>query len=67
MRSAGLPDGVMVMDGDVPCLLKEQSLHPWRFDGHGEPRRFDRSGEHLVITPPSIVAALAAGYRPRDL
>jgi hypothetical protein len=37
---------------------------PWSFQGYGPPVTLDTNLEADVLTPPSTVAALAAGYRP---
>jgi hypothetical protein len=38
---------------------------PWRFEGYGPARERPRIGVAQVLTPPSILRVLAAGYRPR--
>jgi hypothetical protein len=59
-----LPDGAMVRSHHVPCLVAGGVLLPWSFAGYGPPEpAWSRSPAEL-LTPPSIVAALAAGYRP---
>jgi len=64
-----LPDGVIVRCGSEPALLVGGEPRIWSFDGYGAPqlrpalaRQADAMCE--VLTPPSIVAAIAAGYRP---
>ena len=62
--AAELPDGVMIRaDGGAGLVIGGQ-LRPWSFDGYGRPARISREGAVEVLTPPSIVAAIAAGYRP---
>jgi hypothetical protein len=61
---AGLPEGVMIRYGHGPFLLVDGQLRPWSLNGYGRPVRMPSSGPVEVLTPPSIVAALAAGYRP---
>jgi len=64
-----LPDGVLV---DVPWiggqthLWRHGALQPWSFDGYGDPVHVDVDEERVVcvLTPPSTVAAIAAGYAP---
>lgn len=62
-----LPDGAVVVDETVspePRAIRGDVMLPWSGDGWGEPE--PRSRERLVtlLTPPSTVMALAAGYRP---
>ncbi len=60
--TVGLPDGVMVrLDGDC-ALLVGGALVPWSLTGYGEPVRPPRTVE--LLTPPSTVDTIAAGYRP---
>ena len=66
---ADLPDGVMVRLGGEPMLLIGGRLHPWSFRGYGAPPASPSPftagpGGVEVLTPPSIVAAITAGYRP---
>ena len=61
----GLPDGTFVaLDGDPrPHLVLGDALLPWTPEGYGT--RIARPSTPVeVLTPPSIVAALRAGYRP---
>jgi hypothetical protein len=62
--AAELPDGVMVRDGNQPGLLTGGQVRPWSFRGYGAPAPADPAGRVEVLTPPSIVAAIMAGYRP---
>ena len=62
---ASLPDGAFVVIDDGPALVLGDGLVPWTTQGYGAPRSRPRSGSVAVITPPSTVAALAAGYRPQ--
>ena len=61
---AGLPDGVMIRAGGEPGLLIGGRVRPWSFHGYGAPAPADPAGRVEVLTPPSIVAAITAGYRP---
>jgi hypothetical protein len=66
---AGLPDGVMVRltGGPLagrPGLLAGGQVRPWSFGGYGAPVPAGSAGTAEVLTPPSVVAAIAAGYRP---
>ena len=62
--AAELPDGVMVRDGGEPGLLIGGRVRPWSFHGYDAPARDDPADRVEVLTPPSIVAAITAGYRP---
>ncbi len=63
-RLVTLPDGAfVVLDGQAHAL-RDGRLRPWSFDGYGPPAAYDGAAEVDVVTPPSTVAALAAGYRP---
>jgi hypothetical protein len=58
-----LPDGAMVADGARAFAIRKGRPVAWSFEGYGETAAGER---HLrLVTPPSIVAALAAGYEPR--
>jgi hypothetical protein len=61
---AGLPDGVMIRSGGAVGLLLGGSVLPWSFSGYGAPIAVSPTLSVEVLTPPSSVAALAAGYRP---
>jgi hypothetical protein len=58
-----LPDGVMVRLAGGPGLLAGGQVRPWSFRGYGAPVQAD-PGIVEVLTPPSIVAAITAGYQP---
>jgi hypothetical protein len=61
---ATLPDATMIALKGQAFALRGGAMAPWSFSGYGVPeRRID--GEADILTPPSIVAALIAGYRPR--
>lgn len=60
-----LPDGAMIAWQQQACLVLGGKLLAWSPRGY-EPRRDSAPEEALrLLTPPSIVAALRAGYRPR--
>jgi hypothetical protein len=63
MPSDDVPDGTMIRVDGVTGLLLGGRMLPWSFRGYGHPVPV-RSGAVEVLTPPSIVAAIAAGYRP---
>jgi hypothetical protein len=60
-----LPSGAMVKAADGAFLLvHEGTLFPWSFAGYGLPIDVDAiPGTIELVTPPSIVGALRAGYR----
>jgi hypothetical protein len=59
-----LPDGVMVRLGGEPGLLLGSRVYPWSFRGYGAPVQAGPDGPVEMLTPPSIVAAITAGYQP---
>jgi len=63
---AGLPDGTVIADpGDGSALLVlGRHLLPWRFEGYGRALPRPAGGSVTILTPPSTVAALGAGYAP---
>lgn len=63
---SGLPDGAFVLlDSGAPALLSGGALVEWTRDGYGLRHRIPSPGTATVITPPSSLAALRAGYRPQ--
>ncbi len=63
-RVASLPDGAMVAKGGRAFALRAGKALPWSFAGYGAPESLAPGEEADVLTPPSTVAALAAGYAP---
>jgi hypothetical protein len=63
-RVGDLPDGVMIRSGTGAALLVGGRLRRWSFDGYGVLFALPDHAMCEVLTPPSIVAAIAAGYRP---
>jgi hypothetical protein len=59
-----LPDGVFVMEDERPFLVLGGSLVAWSPGGYGERRPRPTNREVRVLTPPSTVAAIEAGYFP---
>ncbi|MGJ5048666.1 hypothetical protein ACQR09_16510 [Bradyrhizobium oligotrophicum] len=57
-----LPDGAMVQAGDESFLILQGRARPWSFAGYGVAR--DDLVAPLLLTPPSTVRVLHAGYRP---
>jgi hypothetical protein len=60
----GLPDGAMISHAGITGLWCGGMLRPWSFDGYGAPVPVGLQATVTLLTPPSAVAALAAGYRP---
>ena len=59
-----LPDGAFVLlDGD-PWLVLGPRLLRWTVAGYTDPRRRPRAAPARLITPPSLVAVLRAGWAP---
>jgi hypothetical protein len=61
---ASLPDGAMVRAQQTIALVAGDRLLPWSLTGYGRPVELDRSATVEVLTPPSVLGALAHGYRP---
>jgi hypothetical protein len=57
-----LPDGTFVLLGQTPAVVVGESLTEWTRDGYGARRQRPKAGVAKVITPPSTVAVLRAGY-----
>jgi hypothetical protein len=59
-----LPDGTFVLHGESsPHLVLGSELVEWTRQGYGARRARPVRGQATVITPPSSVAVLRAGYR----
>ena len=64
LPTKGLPIGTMVVVGGQPHLVTvDDQIRPWSFSGYG-PGQALPPGTVEVLTPPSTVKALGAGYRP---
>jgi len=62
-RLSRLPDGVMVAnDEDRPFLVRGRALAPWTPGGYGPPVPRPAGATWRVLTPPSVVRAVAHGY-----
>ncbi len=59
---AELPDGAFVLLDENPAVVIGDQLSEWTREGYGEHRQRPTRGVANVITPPSTVAALRAGY-----
>ena len=57
-----VPDGTFVVLDDAPAVVVGDHLTEWTHDGYGRRRVRPRVGLAPVLTPPSTVAALEAGY-----
>jgi hypothetical protein len=67
MRIDDLPAGAFLTLPDGPgvaCAVRGPNLLSWTPAGYGTPRSRPAGIEVEVLTPPAIVAALSAGYRP---
>jgi hypothetical protein len=59
---AELPDGAFVLRDDGPAVVVGDVVRTWGHEGYGERHARPPRGDARVITPPSTVAALQAGY-----
>lgn len=64
MRAEDLPDGAFIAVGDDAFALRGGHMLRWLPSGYTEKRGRPR-GDMTVLTPPSIVAVLRAGYQPQ--
>src|SRR4051812_1292332 len=62
MRLEALPDGAMVQAGVEFYLLANGRALLWSFEGYRDMRADLK--DVMLLTPPSTLRALAAGYRP---
>jgi hypothetical protein len=63
-RLGDLPEGAMVARNGRACAVRSGMLLPWSFAGYGTPLPLEPAVIANVLTPPSTVAVLTAGYRP---
>lgn len=61
----GLPDGTFMMQGGDAYAVCGRHLLRWTSSGYCGRLPRAGSGDVDVITPPAIIAVLAAGYQPR--
>jgi hypothetical protein len=59
---SGLPDGSFVLHQGAPMLVHGTSLRLWSAAGYLARTTRPRHGDASVITPPSLLAVLAAGW-----
>ena len=59
---AQLPDGAMVQAGEAYFLIAQGRVLRWSMEGYGKAR--DAIGDAMLLTPPSTLRAMGAGYRP---
>ncbi|HEX2843595.1 hypothetical protein [Hyphomicrobium sp.] len=57
-----LPDGAVVAVGNEAYVLRAGLAHRWTNDGYDRPKILHDAD--WLLTPPSTVMALSAGYRP---
>jgi len=62
-RLERLPDGAFVLRDGKPWLVRTGELLRWTAAGYAERSRRSASGEVGLVTPPSIVAILGAGWK----
>jgi hypothetical protein len=59
---ADLPDGTFVLLDDAPAVVSGTHVIEWTHEGYRSRHRRPRRATANVITPPSTLAALRAGY-----
>jgi hypothetical protein len=59
-----LPNGSFVIWQGQPHLVLARRLRPWTVEGYAQAVDVKPAERLAVLTPPSIVAALSAGYWP---
>lgn len=59
-----LPDGAMIGSADEArsWLAWQSAFRPWSFSGYAPPET--PTGDLVLLTPPSMIAAIEAGYEP---
>jgi hypothetical protein len=61
---AEVPAGAIFGEGGGYFLRTRRGARAWGFDGYGEERAVDPAAVVAVLTPHTVRAVLAAGYRP---
>jgi hypothetical protein len=59
-----LPDGAFVLRGGVPCLVLGTNLLAWTASGYVAHGSRPKREQAVLITPPSLVSVLQAGWDP---
>jgi hypothetical protein len=59
-----LPDGSFVLREGVPWLVLGSHLLRWTPAGYVDPRARTDDGQVVLITPPSLVGVIRAGWQP---
>jgi hypothetical protein len=63
-RIRDLPNGTFVTWQGQPHLVLARRLRPWTVEGYARALDVEPAERLAVLTPPTIVAALSAGYWP---
>jgi hypothetical protein len=63
-RIDGLPDGAFVLRDGEPWLVRGAELLRWTPAGYADRAPRPGRGRAVLVTPPSLVAVLRAGWRP---
>jgi hypothetical protein len=61
---ADLPDGAFVLHRGEPHVVLEEAILCWTPSGYDAPLARPRNGDAEVVTPPSLVSVLRAGWAP---
>jgi hypothetical protein len=59
-----LPDGAFVLEDGAPRLVLASSLLRWTPAGYADKKPRPARADAVLITPPSLVAVLRAGWEP---
>ena len=65
-RLDDLPDAAMIVWNNKPHAVRGDWLLPWRFEGYEAPIPRPRDVGVDLLTPPTIIEALARAYEPRN-
>jgi hypothetical protein len=63
-HASDLPDGAFVLLGDAPHVVLGRRLLEWQPSGYAPTVHRPQSRRMTLVTPPSLVAVLAAGWQP---